>query len=153
MLFSLFYHLKNSTQKQCLQPDCVTFNFQISTKKMVYIFFQGNTSRKFLQLLLFYLPVFCLQLSSASAIIPADFMVFPVGTPSPLFRVCVRGGWVLVYKSGSNISACQLHKGKQHEFLCFLLFLYLYFYFLSRISKDIGFFFLIPSARSLRFGN
>ena len=32
--------------------------------KIVYLFFQGNTSRRFLNLLLFYLPVFWLQISS-----------------------------------------------------------------------------------------
>ena len=39
---------------------------------IVYLFFQGNTSRKFLNLLLFYLPIFLTQLSSAFAIVFAE---------------------------------------------------------------------------------
>ena len=39
---------------------------------IAYLFFQGNTSRKFLILLLFYLPIFLLQLSSAFAIVFAE---------------------------------------------------------------------------------
>ena len=40
--------------------------------KIVYLFLQENNSRKFLNLLLFYLPVFWPQISSAFAIIFAD---------------------------------------------------------------------------------
>ena len=40
--------------------------------KIVYLFFQEDTSRKFLILLLSYFPVFWLQISSAFAIIFAD---------------------------------------------------------------------------------
>ena len=40
--------------------------------KVVYLFFHENTSRKFFNLLLFYLPVFRLQILFASAIIFAE---------------------------------------------------------------------------------
>ena len=53
--------------------------------KIVYLFFQGNTSRKFLNLLLFYLPVFWPQISSAFAIIFAEC--------HDLSSVQVRASW------------------------------------------------------------
>ena len=45
----------------------------------------------------------------------------------------VRGAWVWMCRSGAR-DFCTLQKGKQHRFLCFLLFLSLYFNFFRALS-------------------
>ena len=95
--------------------------------KIVCLFLLESTSRKFLILLLFHLPVFYCKYRLHLLLFSLIVMAFPACTCKPGPR-CV---------------------GLQHDFLCFLLFLNLYFYSLSCIITHVCF--LIPSARSLRF--
>ena len=111
----------------------------------------SSFTRKFLILLLFYLPVFWQKISSAFAIIFADC--------HGLSCVHVRASW---YKASFRVSVrsvaglgvwscskdiCTL----QHRFVRFFIFLYLYIYSLSCIITHVCS--IIPSARSLRFGS
>ena len=63
--------------------------------EIVYLFSQENTSRKFLNLLLFYLPVFWLQLSSAFATVFAEChglcVYVQASWYTALFRVSLLG--------------------------------------------------------------
>ena len=94
--------------------------------KMFHLFFQGKTSRKFLSLLLIYLPVFWLRIWSCHGLscvhVRASWYEFHC--------VVCRCGWLKRY----------LQKFKQHGFLCCLLFLYLYLYPLSCIIIYVCFF-------------
>ena len=123
----------------------------LSWEVKIFFFFQEDTSGKFLILLLSYLPVFWLQISSAFAIIFADCYGLScvhvrASSYTALFRVSLRAIGLRVSSFGSK-DICTL----QHGFLCFLLFLYLYFHSLACIITHLCFF--IPSARSLRFGS
>ena len=66
--FSTFHHLEIPRRNSI----CIMTAWSFLRSEIVYLFSQENTSRKFLNLLLFYLPVFWLQLSSAFAIIFAE---------------------------------------------------------------------------------
>ena len=115
------------------------------------LFFQEDTSEKFLILLLSYLPVFWLQISSVFAIISADChglscVHVRASSYTALFRVSLHAIGLRVSRFGSK-DICTL----QHGFLCFLLFLHLDFHSLACIITHLCFF--IPSARSLRFGS
>ena len=112
-------------------------------KLFIFFFFQENTSRKFLNLLLFYLPVFCLQISYGFAIMSRPFLRARASqlvrsTLSSFFARCRAK----VCRSGSK-DICTPQKGKQHGFPYFLLLLYLYFYSLSRIIIHVCF--CVPS--------
>ena len=78
--------------------------------KIVHLFFQENTSRKFLNLLFLYFPVFRLQISSASAIIfvechgPSCVYVRGIWYTA-LFRVSLRGVGLRCVGLAQNISA------------------------------------------------
>ena len=119
----------------------------------VYLFFQGNTSRKFLNLLLFYLPGFWPQISSAFAIIFAEChglssVQVRASWQAALFRVLLRGVGFRCVGLTQNISArCKRasHTGS---------YVYLYFNCLSCNIIDVCFcFHSLSLARSLRFGS
>ena len=128
-------------------------------KNTVYnSFFHENTSGKFLILLLLYLPIFWLQISSVFAIIFADYHGLScvhvwASWYKALFQVSLRGvglkcvGRALVCRSGSK-DICTLQPG----FLCSLLFICWHFYSLSCVITKVCIF-LIPSTRSHRFGS
>ena len=118
--------------------------------KIVFLFFKKTppeSSLSFCHLIcLFFDCKYHLHLPLFSLIV----MAFPACTcelvhiqDSFEFLWVVSG---LVCRSGSK-DICTL----QHGFLCFLLFLYLYFHSLACIITHLCFF--IPSARSLRFGS
>ena len=93
-----FFHIppsRNSTQKQ--QRDCVTSLEKY--KKLFTFLFQGNTFRKFLNLLLFYLPVFfnCQQ-HLHLLLFSLNFIAFSActcesGVTQRFFRVWMHGAW------------------------------------------------------------
>ena len=137
------------------------WNFlMVGSGKIQYIivFFHENTSGKFLILLLLYLPIFWLQISSVFAIIFADYHGLScvnvwASWYKALFQVSLRGvglkcvGRALVCRSGSK-DICTLQPG----FLCSLLFICWHFYSLSCVITKVCIF-LIPSTRSHRFGS
>ena len=91
---------------------------------------------------------FWLQISFAFSIIFADChglscVHVRASSYTGLFRVSLAGVGLMCVGLIQKISA--------HWFLCFPLFLYLYFYSLACIITHLCFF--IPSARSLRFGS
>ena len=101
---------------------------------IVYLFFQESTSRKFFNLLLFYWPVFRLQILSVSAIIFAE-----CHGPS---CVCVRASWCTALFRVS-LRGVRLRCVGLAFFICIFI--------LSLALSHMYDFFLIPSARSLRF--
>ena len=147
----MFFHLppsKNSTQKQYLQRDCLTFHEQ-QKLFVCFLFLQENTSRKFLIFLLSYLPVFYCKYRLHLLLFSLIVLAFPACTCEPVgiqhpFQFFFAWCRAKVCKSDSK-DICTL----QHRFLCFLLFLYFYFLFSFLHMYVI----LIPSASSLRFGS
>ena len=108
------------------------------SKNCLYFFFQDDTSKNFLILLLSYFPVFWLQISSTFAIIFADFHGLscshvPASSYTALFRVCLGGVGLRCVGLAQKISPFSLFV---------LLFSSLHYH---------TFVFFIPSARSLRF--
>ena len=119
--------------------------------KIVYLFFQEDTSEKFLILLLSYLPVFWLQISSAFAIIFADChglscVRVRASSYTALFRVSLRGVGVRCVGLAQKISA---HCNTGSYVLSFF-FICIFILFLALSHMYV---FFIPSARSLRFGS
>ena len=131
---SQFPPSRNSTQKPYFQRDCVTSLEKY--KKLFTFLFQGNTFRKFLNLLLFYLSVFfnCQQ-HLYLLLFSLNFTAFSAclcesGVTQQSFEFgcmvrgawcVVRGAWVQMCRSGAR-DFCTLQKGKQHRFLCFSFF-------------------------------
>ena len=123
--------------------------------KIVYLFFQENTSRKFLSLLLFYFPVFRLQISSASAIIFAE-----CHGPSCVY---VWGSWYialsLVSLSGVGLRCVGLAQKisarckRASNTGSYGFFFFLICIFILSLALSHMYVFFIPSARSLRFGS
>ena len=131
----MFFHFppsKNSTQKQYLQRDCLTFHEQQKLFVCLF-FFTRKHFQKVLNLSVILFACFLLQISSAFAIIFTDC--------SGLSCVHVRASWYtapfLVFFAWCRAKVCKSDSKDictlQHRFLCFLLFLYLYFYSLSCI--------------------
>ena len=122
---------------------------------IVYLFFQESTSRKFFNLLFFYWPVFRLQILSASAIIFAEChglscVYVRASWCTALFRVSLRG----VRLRSVGLAKKHLHAAKGQAtrvpvFSLFSLFVFLF----SLLHYHTCMIFLIPSARSLRFGS
>ena len=125
--------------------------------KIVHLFFQENTSRKFLNLLFLYFPVFRLQISSASAIIfvechgPSGVYVRGIWYTA-LFRVSLRGVGLRcvglaqkIYLHAAKGQATWGSYGFPFSLICIFI--------LSLALSHMYVFFLIPSARSLRFGS
>ena len=123
--------------------------------KIVYLFFQENTSIKFLSLLFFYFPVFRLKIKSASAIIFAEC--------HGLSCVYVRGSWYialsLVSLSGvghwcvglaQKISARCKRESNTGSYGFFFSIICI---FILSLALSHMYVFFIPSARSLRFGS
>ena len=98
--------------------------------KIVHLFFQENTSRKFLNLLFLYFPVFRLQISSASAIIfvechgPSCVYVRGIWYTA-LFRVSLRGVGLRCVGLAQNISArCKRASNTGSYVFSFFLFVF-----------------------------
>ena len=108
--------------------------------KMFHLFFQGKTSRKFLSLLLIYLPVFLLRISSCHGLscvhVRASWYEFHC--------VVCRCGWLKRYLHAAKVQATQVPMLSP-----FSLFVSVS----SFLQYHICMFFLIPSVRSLRFEN
>ena len=106
--------------------------------KIVCLFLLESTSRKFLILLLFHLPVFYCKYRLHLLLFSLIVMAFPACTCEPVVYSTVSSffffAWcrAKVCRSGSK-DTCTL----QHRFLCFLLFLYFYFYSLSCIITHV----------------
>ena len=82
----MFFHLppsKNSTQKQYLQRDCLTFHEQ-QKLFVCFLFLQENTSRKFLIFLLSYLPVFYCKYRLHLLLFSLIVLAFPACTCEPV---------------------------------------------------------------------
>ena len=121
------------------------------------LLFPGNISRKFLNPLLFYLPIFWMYISSASIIIFAEF--------HDLSYVKVQANWYIAFLRVSlrvsslggvgvtqNISA--LSKGASNVGSCVFSLIYLFIYlFICSFWIIIHIWFLVPSVHSLRFGS
>ena len=113
------------------------------------LFFQEDTSEKFLILLLSYLPVFWLQISSVFAIIYADChglscVHVRASSYTALFRVSLRGVGLRCVGLAQKISA-RCSTGS-NVFSFFFICIFILFLALSHM-----YLFFIPSARSLRF--
>ena len=107
----------------------------------IFFFFQEDTSGKFFILLLSYLPVFWLQISSAFAIIFADCCGFScvhvrASSYTALFRVSLGGVGLRCVGLAQKISA-RCNTGS----------------FVFSLHYHTHLWFFIPSARSLRFGS
>ena len=143
-----FFHFPPSRNSMYRNSICGVIAWPLMrSKNCSSFFFQEGTSRKFLILLLSYFPDFLLQISSAFAIFFADChglscVHVRASSYTGLFRVSLAGVGLMCVGLIQKISA--------RWFLCFLLFLYLYFHSLACIITHLCFF--IPSARSLRFG-
>ena len=122
---------------------------------IVYLFFQESTSRKFFNLLLFYWPVFRLQILSASAIIFAEChglscVYVRASWCTALFRVSLRGVRLRCVGLAKKTSArC---KRASNTGSCVFSFFFICIFILS-LALSHMYDFLIPSARSLRFGS
>ena len=121
------------------------------SKNCLSFFFQEDTSRKFLILLLSYFPVFWLQISFAFAIIFADChglscVHVRASSYTGLFRVSLGGVGLRCVGLAQKISA-RCNTGS-YVFSFFFICIFILFLALSHLHV----FFLIPSARSLRFG-
>ena len=94
----MFFHFppsKNSTQKQYLQRDCLTFHEQ-QKLFVCFLFFTRKHFQKALNLSVILFARFLLQISSAFAIIFADCLGFScvhlrASWYTALFRVFLRG--------------------------------------------------------------
>ena len=147
----MFFHFppsKNSTQKQYLQRDCLTFHEQ-QKLFVCFLFLQENTSRKFLIFLLSYLPVFyCkyrLHLLSFSLIV----LAFPACTCEPVgiqhsfeFFCLVSGQGVQVWLESYLHTATQVPMFSPFSLLLFLFsFLHYHtcmlFQFPQRVPADL----------------
>ena len=149
----MFFHFppsKNSTRKQYLQRDCLTFHEQ-QKLFVCFLFLQENTSRKFLIFLLSYLPVFyCkyrLHLLSFSLII----LAFPACTCEPVgiqhsFEFFLRGVRPRCIGLARKTSA-HCNTG---SYVFSFLFIFIFILFLALSHMHV---ILIPSVRSLRFGS
>ena len=149
----MFFHFppsKNSTQKQYLQRDCLTFHEQ-QKLFVCFLFLQENTSRKFLIFLLSYLPVFyCkyrLHLLSFSLIV----LAFPACTCESVgiqhsFEFFLRGVRPRCVGLARKIFA-HCNTGS-YVFSFLFVFISILFLALSHMYVI-----LIPSVRSLRFGS
>ena len=125
-------------------PECKNFGFPIPRMT-------GNTSRKFLILLLSYFPIFWLQISSAFATIFADChglscVHVRASSYTALFQVSLSGVGLKCVGLAQKISA-RCNTG----FYVFSFFFICIFILLLALSHMYVFF--IPSARSLRFGS
>ena len=123
--------------------------------KIVYQFFQENTSRKFLNLLLFYLPVFLLQLSSAFAIIFVErhglsCVHVRASWYTLLFRVSLLGVGLRCVGLAQKISARCKRASNTGSYLFSFFFICI---FIQPLALSYMYAFLMPSARSLRFGS
>ena len=117
--------------------------------KIVYLFLQENNSRKFLNLLLFYLPVFWPQISSAFAIIFADChglscVHVRASSYTGLFRVSLGGVGLRCVGLAQKISA----RGNTGSYVFSFFFICIFILFRALLRIYV---FFIPSARSLRF--
>ena len=149
----MFFHFppsKNSTRKQYLQRDCLTFHEQ-QKLFVCFLFLQENTSRKFLIFLLSYLPVFyCkyrLHLLSFSLIV----LAFPACTCEPVgiqhsFEFFLRGVRPRCIGLARKTSA-HCNTG---SYVFSFLFIFIFILFLALSHMHV---ILIPSVRSLRFGS
>ena len=105
--FSTFHH-REIPRKEIVY---VAWLRDLSWKvKIVYLFFQEDTSRKFLILLLSYFPVFWLQISSAFAIIFVDChglscVHVRASSYTALFRVSLSGVGLRCVGLAQKISA------------------------------------------------
>ena len=103
--------------------------------KIVHLFFQEGTSRKFLILLLSYFPVFWMQMSSAFAIIFADChglscVHVRASSYTGLFRVSLAGVGLMCVGLVQKISAC-CNTGSyvfSFFFICFFSFSCLHYH-------------------------
>ena len=121
------------------------------SKNCVSFFFQEDTSGKFLILCYLICLSFDCKYHLHLLLFFADCCGFScvhvrASSYTALFRVSLHAIGLRVSRFCSK-DICTL----QHGFLCFLLFLYLYFHSLACIITHLCFF--IPSARSLRFGS
>ena len=147
MFFPLSTIKKFHVQKWYLKRDGVTL---YEKKKLFIFFFQEDTSRKFLILLLSYFPAFGQKISSAFAIIFTDChglscVHVRASSYTALFRVSLGGVRLKCVGLAQKISA-RFNMGSyvlSFFFICILIL----FLVLSHIN------FFIPSARSLRFGS
>ena len=137
-----FFHFppsRNSTQKQYLQRDCVTF---LEKYKLFIFFFSRKHFQKVLKpsVILFacFLPANIVWICHYVTAFPACTCELVRSTLSSFFARCRAK----VCRSGSK-DICTAQKGKQHGFPYFLLLLYLYFYSLSRIIIHVCF--CVPS--------
>ena len=124
------------------------------SKNCLSLFFQEDTSRKFLILLLSYFPVFWLQISSAFAIIFADChglscVHVRASSYTGLLRVGV--GWVLGGVGLRCVGLAQKISARCNtgSYVVSFFFICIFILFLALSNLHV---FLIPSARSLRFG-
>ena len=124
-------------------PECKNFGFPIPRMT-------GNTSRKFLILLLSYFPIFWLQISSAFATIFADChglscVHVRASSYTALFQVSLSGVGLKCVGLAQKISA-RCNTGF-YVFSFFFICIFILFLASSHIC------FFIPSARSPRFGS
>ena len=117
--------------------------------------FLENTSRKFLSLLLFYLPVFLLQLSSAFAIIFVErhglsCVHVRASWYTLLFRVSLLGVGLRCLDLAQKISARCKRASNTGSYLFSFFFICIFIHLLALSYMNA---FLMPSARSLGFGS
>ena len=147
-----FFHFppsRNSTYRNSICRVCLLFFFYEKLKLFIF-FFQEDTSRKFLILLLSYFPAFGQKISSAFAIIFTDChglscVHVRASSYTALFRVSLGGVRLKCVGLAQKISA-RFNMGS-YVFSFFFICILILFLVLSHIN------FFIPSARSLRFGS
>ena len=149
----MFFHFppsKNSTQKQYLQRDCLTFHEQQKLFVCLF-FFTRKHFQKVLNLSVILFACFLQQISSAFAIIFADCLGLScvhvrASWYTALFRVFLRGVRPRCVGLTRKISA-HCNTGS-YVFSFFFIFIFILFLALSHMYVI-----LIPSVRSLRFGS
>ena len=139
--FSTFHHQEIPRRNSI----CIMTAWSFLRSEIVYLFSQENTSRKFLNLLLFYLPVFCLQISYGFAIMSRPFLRARASWYAALSRVSLRGVGLRCVGLAQKISAQRKRARNTGShifsffFICtFILFLassYMYVFVFPQIWK------------------
>ena len=146
-----FFHFPPSRNSTCRNGIwSVTAWPFMRRKNCLSFFFQEDTSRKFLILLLSYFPAFGQKMSSAFSIIFTDChglscVHVRASSYTALFRVSLGGVRLKCVGLAQKISA-RFNMGS-YVFSFFFICILILFLVLSHIN------FFIPSARSLRFGS
>ena len=143
-----FFHFPPSRNSTYRNNICSVNAWPFMRSKNCLSFFQEDTSRKFLILLLSYFPAFWPQISSAFAIIFADChglscVHVRASSYRTLFRVSLGGVGLRCVGLAEKISA-RCNTGSY-------VFSFFFIHSLPCIITHLCFF--IPSARSLRFGS